>query len=280
MRVLFSSTPGEGHIYPLLPLAQAMQERGDEVAFATSFEHARTIEGGGFGWFACGVTGDELNLRLRARLSALSLPPLSSPAYSPFVIAHRYALGDAPDRLSDLRAVTAGWRPDLIVFESCDLAAPIVAAVLGVPAVHHSFGRILAAACYEQPYRHVEPLWRSAGIDMPRFCGMWEGPYVDICPPSLQGAELPAATRVPLTPAPPSRPAQPPAWLDELPKRPSVYVTLGTVFNDVSRLRLLLDGFADIDCNVVMTGCRSAGCRRPQRQGCIYDCRVIAGLGT
>jgi len=245
MRVLFSSTPGDGHIYPLLPLAHALQARGHEVAFATSTEHARLIEGAGFAWFACGVTGAGLNLRLRARLTGL--PPLTSPAYFPFVIAHRYALSDAPDRLVDLQTLTAEWRPEMVVFESCDLAAPLAAAALGVPAVHHSFGRALAAACYEQSGPYMEPLWRSAGMTMPPFCGMYEALYVDICPASLQGDELPEPIHVlPLTPESPSRSAQPPPWLDELPKQPNVYVTLGTVFNDMSRLRLLLDGFADL----------------------------------
>ena len=145
MRVLFSSTPGDGHIYPLLPLAQALKARNHDVAFATSTEHARVIEGGGFGWFPSGVTGDELNRRIGVYLT--DLPPLTSSAYFPFVIEHRYALADTPDRLSDLETLTAEWRPDLIVFESCDLAAPIAAATRGVPVVHHSFGRALAAAC-------------------------------------------------------------------------------------------------------------------------------------
>ena len=253
MRVLFSSTPGDGHIYPLLPLAQALKARNHDVAFATSTEHARVIEGGGFGWFPSGVTGDELNRRIGVYLT--DLPPLTSSAYFPFVIEHRYALADTPDRLSDLETLTAEWRPDLIVFESCDLAAPIAAATRGVPVVHHSFGRALAAACYEQSGRHVEPLWRRTGTSMPPLCGMYEGPYVDICPASLQGEEVPAGTRIlQLTPASPARSAlPPPPWLDELPKRPSVYVSLGTVFNDLTRLRLLLDAFADIDCNIVMT---------------------------
>lgn len=182
------------------------------------------------------------------------LPALKDPDHFPFVIAHRYALGDAPDRLRDLRAVTASWRPDAVVFESCDLAAPIVAAELGVPIVHHSFGRALASACYQRSAPFLEPLWQRVGTGMHVLCGMYDGAYVDICPPSLQGA-LPAAVRpLPLRPGSAAQPGPArPAFLDLLPVRPTVYVTLGTVFNDVTRLRLLLDAFADLDCNVVMT---------------------------
>jgi MGT family glycosyltransferase len=44
-----------------------------------------------------------------------------------------------------------------------------------------------------------------------------------------------------------------PDWLDELPDRPTVYVTLGTVHNELSVFRLLLDAFATADCNVIAT---------------------------
>ena len=36
-----------------------------------------------------------------------------------------------------------------------------------------------------------------------------------------------------------------PAWLEALPDRPTVYVTLGTVINALSAFRVLLDGLAD-----------------------------------
>ncbi|GAC1322757.1 MAG: hypothetical protein NVSMB13_01650 [Mycobacteriales bacterium] len=48
MRVLFSATAGDGHFYPLLPLAEAMRARGHDVAFAMSEEYAERIESAGF----------------------------------------------------------------------------------------------------------------------------------------------------------------------------------------------------------------------------------------
>jgi MGT family glycosyltransferase len=78
---------------------------------------------------------------------------------------------------------------------------------------------------------------------------------VDICPPSFQTGRVPDGTRVqavrPLFPAPPRE--SPPAWLGELSNRATVYVTLGTVLNDLSVFRVLLDSLADVDCNVVAT---------------------------
>ena len=44
-----------------------------------------------------------------------------------------------------------------------------------------------------------------------------------------------------------------PEWVEGLDERPLVYVTLGTIFNDLSVFRVLLDALADVDCNVVAT---------------------------
>jgi UDP:flavonoid glycosyltransferase YjiC (YdhE family) len=252
MRVLISCTSGDGHFYPLLPLAHALRRRGHDVAFAMAAEYARRIESADFSWLPSGIGLADLNARQARRLTGR--PDLTSPEYLPFVIATRYGLGDAPDRLADLQDLTASWRPDLIIFEPCDLAAPIAAAALGVPTVHHSFGRALAADCYERSAEHVQPLWKQVGLTMPVLCGMYSGQYVDICPPSLQRRSIPPSARVlPLRPMPPPQEESTPAWLLELPDRSNVYVTLGTVFNDMHRLRLLLEACADIDANVIMT---------------------------
>lgn len=251
MRVLFSATAGDGHFYPLLPLAQALRAQGDDVAFAMSPEYTQRLEAAGFSWFASGVDTAELSARLVSKLS--ELPHHRSPDYMPFIISQRYAVGDAPDRLADLLAICTTWKPDLIVFESCDLAGPIAAAALGIAGVHHSFGRALAAECYQRSAPYLQPLWQKVGCDMPPLCGMYAGSFVDLCPPSLQSQGVPVtATVYPLRTNAGSADT-PPDWLRKLPDRPSVYVTLGTIFNDVKRLRLLLEAFAHEDVNVVMT---------------------------
>lgn len=70
---------------------------------------------------------------------------------------------------------------------------------------------------------------------------------------SLERDGVPAAANVlPLRASAPTA-EPPPEWLTQLPDRPRVYVTLGTIFNDLPRLRLLLDALADLDLNVVVT---------------------------
>jgi UDP:flavonoid glycosyltransferase YjiC (YdhE family) len=253
MKTLFSSTPGDGHINPLLPLSLALAARGHQVAFATSEEHAPKLRAQGFTWFPCGPDTDTLTSRLLPYLS--DLPTLTSADYFPFVISRRYAIGDAPDRVADLQAIVGAYRPDLLVFESCDLATPIVSAATGIPGVHHSFGRAFAPACYAESARYVESLWARLGADPPPLCGMYENnTFVDICPTSIQSAGVPSSASVlAMSPASPPSPETPPPWLTQLPDRPSVYVTLGTVFNRIGQFRVLLEAFADMDCNLIMT---------------------------
>ncbi len=253
MKTLFSATPGDGHINPLLPLSRALAALGHHVAFATSGEQARKLRAEGFTWFACGSDGDTLKSRFQSYLG--DRPALASADYLPFVVSRRYAIGDAPERVIGLRTIADSYRPDLLVFESCDLAAPIVAAATGIPGVHHSLGRAFASACYTESAPYVESLWRQLGVNPPPLCGMYEhNTYVDICPKSIQGRGVPSSSIVrAMSPAFPPAADAPPPWLAQLPDRPSAYVTLGTVFNRLDQFRVLLEAFADVDCNFILT---------------------------
>lgn len=71
----------------------------------------------------------------------------------------------APAKLPALVDVARTWEPDVILFDSCDLAGPIAAAALGVPAVNHSFGVMLPLAALEAAREHVDPLWRGQGLE-------------------------------------------------------------------------------------------------------------------
>jgi UDP:flavonoid glycosyltransferase YjiC (YdhE family) len=163
---------------------------------------------------------------------------------------------DAPAKIDDLRSIVATWAPDLVVHDSCDLAAPIAAAERDLPSVHHSFGRMVPPAIVAGAVPVTEPLWRATGLTPEPYAGMFRGIYVDIAPPSFQTETFPAGVRVePLRSASLDAPSteRAPGFLEHLPERPTVYVTLGTVHNDPSVFRLLLDAFADIDCNVIAT---------------------------
>src|SRR4051812_12521390 len=141
MRLLFSTTPGDGHVLPVLPLARAAGAAGHDVAFATGPEYGSRMEAEGFTSFDVGLSAAELGRQYAPIQAALQLDKVPVPDRRQLVFTSRFAKLEAPARLDDLLAVAEEWRPDAIVHESCELAAPIVAAARGIPSYHHSFGR-------------------------------------------------------------------------------------------------------------------------------------------
>lgn len=227
MRVLFSTTPLDGHFRPLLPLAHALRARGHEVAFATAASWHGHVEAEGFPALAAGASHKvAMARRLDGQREAVArMPPLGRRHY---VFSYLFAEGHAPLKLSDLLEAARAWKPDAVVFEAADLAAPIVAAALGVPAVHHAFGTLAPPAALERAGEAAAPLWRQAGLEPDRYGGAFLGLYVDVVPPALDG-DPPLGERVRLRPALDAAGGRP-AWLGEL-ARPLVYATMGTVFN-------------------------------------------------
>jgi UDP:flavonoid glycosyltransferase YjiC (YdhE family) len=252
-RILFCSTSGHGHLLPLLPLANAFAGAGHVVGFATASSWRERLTAQGFDLFPAGLERDVARARnLLNRPALLALPPAER---RPHAFTHRFATLEAPERIRGLCDALAAFQPELIVFESGDLVAPLLAAQHGLPSIHHGFGRIVPCACFEQAAGVTAPLWRAAGLEPDLFAGAFRGIYVDICPPSLAPEAPPTGTHVELM-----RPAAAGAEIVEQTPvaragadRPSVYVTLGTVFNELPLFRLILTGLERLDCSVVAT---------------------------
>ena len=62
MRFLFTCQPGSGHVNPMLPLGQALQAAGHEVAIATAGSYKAVIERRGLRHIRAGLEWDESNL--------------------------------------------------------------------------------------------------------------------------------------------------------------------------------------------------------------------------
>jgi len=234
-----------------VPLARAFANGGHEVAFATAADFAERVAAAGFVGLPAGVSLRELRPQMEAFwIRIQEVPPHER---RPETFAYRFATLDAPAKLDALLAEATAWRPDLIVHETADLAAPPVAAALGVPSAQHSFGRLLPHACLERAAPLTAPLWERLGLEPDPFSGEYRGPYIDICPPSFQDAAPPDGTRV-LHLQPAGVGDGDPAWRERLTgERPVVYVTLGTVFNDVDRFRTILLALSDVDATVLTT---------------------------
>ena len=92
----------------------------------------------------------------------------------------------APAALADLLPIVRSWRPELVVNDAAEFAAPIAAAAIGVPHVTHAFGALLPEARVRRADEEVAPLWRAEGLEPRPYGGLYDHLYLDIYPPSLQ----------------------------------------------------------------------------------------------
>ena len=241
MRVLFTCVAAEGHFRPLLPLARAFRERGDEVAFATAAEF-RPVREEGFEHLAAGIDQAELERRFASHRADLARMPFFERRAHAF--STRFALTDAPARLQDLLRVTSDLRPDLVVHDSSELAAPVVAEKLGIESVQHGFGRPIPTAAVEAAAAAGAALWEELGLEPDPLAGLYRGPFVNIAPPSLAPPPAEASEVLHLRPAERAAP--------ESRGRQLVYVTLGTT-HPFQNFQLLLDALAGLDVDVLLT---------------------------
>jgi UDP:flavonoid glycosyltransferase YjiC (YdhE family) len=137
------------------------------------------------------------------------------------------------------------------------MAGGIAADRAGIAHAEHSIGLLRPREFRQLSTEALEPVCERLGVRNPGVGGINGELYLDSCPPGLQRAEIAdVESRQPIRPI--GFDEAPdfvmPAWFDRLPERPTVYVTLGTVFNDVAGVfQTILDGIQDEDVNIVVT---------------------------
>ena len=253
MRVLVSSTVGYGHVFPMVPLARALVAAGHDVLWATGEDTCRVVEAAGLKSAAAGATLADVALgRVEARGRAEGLRPEQIPE---FVFPRMFGGLRAPRMLADLLPIARAFAPDLLVHEEAELAGALVAELLGIPSVTHSFGGGPPRSRLRSAEEFVAPLWEEHGLAVPPYAGTYRGLYIDIYPPSLRTVSLADAPAVQL-----SRPVAYsgpdgglPSGLDGHAERPLVYITLGTVHADTSVLRDVVTAVAELPVRVLVT---------------------------
>lgn len=248
MNVLVVCVPGAGHINPLLPLIEAFGRQGDRIVVASGTDIASSVEQAGAQLCPAGQGEEAWFEVLRARVRGLPGDGLTPERINHYFVPRLFAEVATADMIDDVLACGRKLNPDLVLFETYAFAGPLVAELLGVPAVHHAIGAMLEREVLELANDAVSPLWRSFGVSAPGSAGVYRGVTVAICPPSLDVLDVPAGERLQLRPAPPPQPA--PA----LTERPLVYVTLGTFFNaNLDIFRAVINGLADQPVDVLVT---------------------------
>ncbi len=128
MRVLFATSGGMGHFNPVAPLAQALRDRGHHLAFATPARFNPVVRAAG-----CAAHPAGLDMTFREyRERILPLPPGTNDVAAVFVE------GFARPMLADLLRLIPAWRPDLLVHDVVEFAAPTAGEILGIPHVVHN----------------------------------------------------------------------------------------------------------------------------------------------
>ncbi len=229
MRVLFATWAGGGHYAPLVPLGWALRAAGHEVLVASHPSYVPTIVGSGLPALPAGPDIDMFAL-LHAKHSGEEWRPWRPEGAAAGPVPNRRGYGGMSDTAEQVAHVLAGdvvsfaryWRPDLVVFEPTSFVGPLVARLLGVPAVRH-----LWTADFTAPVNGFEPTISSLpgrfGLDE---IGVLGDLTLDPCPPRLQVVDdLP---RQPIRYVPYNGPAVLPGWLREPPARRRVCVTWGT----------------------------------------------------
>lgn len=221
MRVLITTAPLHGHLFPLVPLAWALRAAGHDVLVATPENFVAEVVAAGLPAVPSAAPVGFAEFMQHDRAGNPVTPPADP-------VARRASSGRAWGRLA-ARTLTgtldlvARWRPDIVLSEPTEYAGPIAAACHGIAWVEHWWG--LA----------VQPEYRpAAGAELaPELSGLGLAALpepalrIDVCPPSMQRPSVPAA--VPMRYVPHSGPAVLPPWVREPASRPRICLTLGSM---------------------------------------------------
>ena len=251
LRFLFSFVGGTGHYEPLAPIARAAEAAGHTVTFACRPSMTAIVEGDGFAAFASGPDVEDLE----------SIAPLAVPDRDreDRVLREGFARWTARLRATDIGALCAQLAPDLVVCDEVDFGAVIAAERNDVV---HATVLVLASGDFARHDLIAEPL-----NEVRAEFGLPPDPELEMLSRYLVLVPFPPSFRDPAFPLPATahgiRPAvleaRPhadlPSWAPELDAKPTVYFTLGTIFNMESGdlFARVLDGLAQLPVTVVAT---------------------------
>lgn len=219
LKVLFVAAGSPATVFALSPLATALRNNGHQVFMAATDDMMPTVTAAGLP----GIPATALPIK-HFITTARDGSPLTIPAdpgeQARFTGAWFARLGLA--FLGPLRALAAGWRPDLIVGGTMSYAAPLLAAGLGVPFVRQAWDAVEADDIHPGAAHELRPELDALGLDRlpdPEI-------FIDICPPSLRPPQAGPAEPMRFVAANGQRPLEP--WMYTRGTRPRVCLTAGS----------------------------------------------------
>ncbi|MFD9888757.1 glycosyltransferase [Amycolatopsis sp. NPDC059027] len=255
MRLLFSSGAGHSHIAPMLPLATAARDAGNDVVFVTGSRAVRYPEAAGLHTVAIDGTADEASARYAEKYPLERIRTLPRDEALSSMIAYYLVGVGAGSRLGEMLAFVRDWEPDLVVGNLAERASVLAADLAGVPYVMHAIGPPKPAGVMAAAWEVAHELVRPYGVErLPSREGV---PYLDIWPEALcpRDTAWEYPTRWPLRPenvVPVD--AERPAVLAGMPYERTVYVTSGTSHNTrPGVLEAMIAGLRGVEVNVIVT---------------------------
>jgi UDP:flavonoid glycosyltransferase YjiC (YdhE family) len=256
MRVLITSQRLTGHLRPLFPYAHALIRRGHEVRVATPLSAAPILAEEGLDHAPFDHPGAE----------AISTQWATYQGDDP---EERIARGVATvfagllprTALPALEETVRTWRPDLILRESTEFTAPIVARKAGLPHARVNVGNAwLDAWGRDVVTGAMDALYAEAGLAPDAGASLRDEQAFSAFPAALDG-DAPASGGPPLlrlrNPADRLDPAAPvPDWARD-DGRPLVFISLGTLAaenaGNVAVYRAALEAVADLPVRVLLS---------------------------
>jgi UDP:flavonoid glycosyltransferase YjiC (YdhE family) len=247
VRLLFSFVGGEGHLRPLLPLAQAALAAGDDVAVTGAASLRQVVESAGLPFVPSGP--DVVPVRVPLQPVDMNREERG--------IREAFAGRVATSRAADLLPLCEQWRPDVVVRDEMDFGAAVVAEHLGIP---HANVLVIAAGGFVRPELVADPLDRlRAEYGLPPDPGLAAlSRYLVLTPVPVGYRDpadpLPATTHAFRSSSAPGGSASAPV-VERLRGGPTVCVTLGTIVNTESGdlFPRVLAGVRELPVEVVVT---------------------------
>ncbi|WP_007023597.1 glycosyltransferase [Saccharomonospora iraqiensis] len=149
MKVLFVSSPGLGHLFPLIPLAWGFRASGHDVVIATA-EHAERAAGSGLE--VVDVAPHFSSVAAFERVAQDQPDFVTTVATRPAVDLAEWGVQIAAvnrPMIDGLIALTDDFHPDLVVYEQGATAGLFAAARAGVPAVQRNHGAFATGTMHE-----------------------------------------------------------------------------------------------------------------------------------
>ena len=213
-----TTTRGEGHLRPLLPFADAFRAQGHAVLIAAPESTTGAVLDAGHEAWALPQAPAAVSDAVFARARAAGPDEANR-----IVVGELFAGVHARAALPGVMGAVAEWQPDVLMHETCEFTAALVAEQAALPSVRvavHMASLEAYIARFATPA--VDALRAEVGIDAdPDGERLLSGASVTLTPPALDGGVTAGHYREPITAL-----EVPPGAGDP---RPLVYVSFGTV---------------------------------------------------